>query len=86
MKKFLICVSLVFAFLFGACANTVVSADQTNPLKIWYHNENGNYHTLCVVDEEMGVNYVVVAIDIGGGDRSISICPRYYANGELYVS
>lgn len=57
MKKFLICVSLVFAFLFGACSNTAVSAEQTNPLKIWYHNENGNYHTLCVVDEEPGVYY-----------------------------
>lgn len=85
MRKFLACVSLVFALLFGACANTMVSAEQTNPLKIWHHNENDNYHTLCVVDEETGVNYVVVATDIGG-DRSISICPRYYANGNLYVS
>lgn len=86
MKKFLICASLVFAFLFGACANTVVSAEQTNPLKIWHHNENGNYHTMCVVDDDTGVNYVVVAFDTGGGTRSVTICPRYYANGDLYVS
>lgn len=85
MKKFLICVSLVFAFLFGACANTIVSAEQTNPLKIWYHNENGNYHTLCVVDEETGVNYIVTSFNAPNG-ASIAICPRYYANGNLYVS
>lgn len=85
MKKFLICASLVFAFLFGACANTVVSADQTNPLKIWYHNGNGNYNTLCTVDEGTGVNYVVVSYDDPHGS-GIAICPRYNADGTLYVS
>lgn len=85
MKKFLICVSLIFAFLFGACANTAVSAEQTNPLKIWYHNENGNYHTLCIIDEETGVNYVVVSYDDLEGS-GIAICPRYNADGTLYVS
>lgn len=86
MKKFLICVSLIFAFLFGACANTAVSAEQTNPLKIWFQNENGTYNTLCVVDDNTGVNYVVVSTELSGAERSIAICPRYNADGTLYVS
>lgn len=86
MKKFLIVLSVILAFILGACSSVSVSAEQTNPLKIWYHNGNGNYHTLCVVDDSTGVNYVVVATDLGGGHRSVSVCPRYNADGTLYTS
>ena len=85
MKKFLIVLSIVFAFILGACSSVAVSAEQTNPLKIWYHNGNGCYSTLCVVDETTGVNYVVASYDDSRG-AGIAICPRYNADGTLYTS
>ena len=54
MKRAVIVVALSLAFLLGACSSTVASAEQTNPIKIWFQNENGAYETLQVVDAIMG--------------------------------
>ena len=85
-KKVLFIFSLIFAFLLGACAVSTVSAEQTNPLKIWYQNSNGAYHTLLVEDDFTGVNYVVVSTERGNGEYAISITPRLNADGTLYVN
>lgn len=86
MKKAGIVAILLLVFLLGACSSTIASAEQTNPIKIWLQNENGAYETLQVVDEDTGVNYVVVATEVGNGHRSIAITPRLNADGTLYVS
>ena len=86
MKKAGIVAILLLVFLLGACSSTITSAEQTNPIKIWFQNENGAYETLQVVDEDTGVNYVVVATEVGNGHRSIAITPRLNADGTLYVS
>lgn len=77
---------LGIGFISGACADSV-NAEQDNPLKIWYENEKGNYRTLKIVDDETGVNYVVISMErTASGGRGISVCPRYNADGSLYVS
>lgn len=86
MKKFLTAGALVLAFMVGACSPvSEVVAEQEKPLKIWFENENGAYETLKVVDDNTGVNYVVVATEVGNGHRSIAITPRLNADGSLYV-
>lgn len=60
-----------------------VDATQDRPLKIWAENENGMFRTLKVVDEDTGVNYIVVSHDY---KHTIAICPRYNADGSLYVT
>ena len=64
MKKIkIVVISVIFmisGFILGACGNTVI-AEQTHPLKIWSENRNGQMETWKVVDEDTGVNYIVVA-------------------------
>lgn len=86
MRKMLIIFALIFAFLLGACCTVNVGADQNNPIKIWPQNENGPYRTLCVADEETGVNYIVTAIEAYGRWYGIAITPRYNSDGSLYTS
>ena len=90
MKHFsrvLVIVMLLVAFLMGACSVGTVKAEQNRPIKIWYQNENGQYKTLCVVDEETGVNYIVVAAVSLYGDKTttVAITPRLNADGSLYT-
>lgn len=85
MKKWLAVPCMLLMFILGACSTSYVSAEQTNPLKIWFQNENGCYSTLNVVDEETGVHYVVASKEFDSRTCSISICPRYNADGTLYV-
>lgn len=83
MKKIFIIIGMMFMFILGACAVTTVSAEQTWPLKIWKQNENDSFKILCIVDEDTGVNYVVVSrYNIRG---AIAVCPRYNADGTLYT-
>ena len=86
MKRAVVVAALFLAFLLGACSSTVASAEQTNPIKIWFQNENGAYNTLCVVDDDTGVNYVVVSMNRANTDYTIAITPRLNADGTLYVS
>lgn len=71
-------------FILGACGSTV-NAEQDKPLKIWLENKNGKMCTYQLVDEETGVNYIVVT---GNGYREIgtAITPRLNANRTLYTS
>lgn len=85
MKKLVFVLCCCMMFVLGACATSSVSAEQTWPLKIWAQNENGAYKTLCVVDEDTGVNYIVVGTEVGNSYDSIAICPRYNADGTLYT-
>lgn len=86
MKRAVVVAALFLAFLLGACSSTVASAEQTNPIKIWFQNKNGAYNTLCVVDDDTGVNYVVVSMNRSNTDYTIAITPRLNADGTLYVS
>ena len=87
MKKIISILCLMFAFILGACSVTEVNAEQTWPLKIWKQNENGDYKTFCIVDEDTGVNYVVASISrMGSHECAISITPRLNADGSPYVS
>lgn len=86
MRKTFVIIALIFAFLLGACCTVEVEAVQDNPIKIWPENENGPYRTLCVVDEETGVNYIVATIDKYGEIRGIGITPRLNADGSIYTS
>lgn len=85
MKRIAIILMCLVCLLIGTCIPILADASQDHPLKIWGQNENGRYQTLAVVDERTGVNYVVVGFDVyhGGG---VAICPRYNADGSLYVT
>lgn len=86
MRKMFIIVTLIFAFLLGTCSVIYVGAEQNNPIKIWPENKNGPYRTLCIADEETGVNYIVATINAYGEIRGIGITPRLNADGSLYTS
>lgn len=86
MRKFISIICLLSMFLLGACATTIASAEQTYPLKIWKQNDNGSYSTLYVVDEDTGVNYIVVSLMSSGYYGVIAITPRLNADGSLYTS
>lgn len=85
MKKIFIIIGMMFMFILGACAVTTVSAEQTWPLKIWKQNENGCFTTLCLVDENTGVNYIVVSGQNYSNTPTIAITPRLNADGTLYT-
>lgn len=85
MKRVLLIIALLAAFFLGACSANTATAEQTWPLKIWKQNDNGAMHTYCVVDDDTGVNYVVVSTERGNGEYSIAITPRLNADGSLYV-
>ena len=77
---------IVMAFVLGACSVGAVGAEQHRPLKIWYENNNGYANTWTVVDDNTGVNYIVVTTENGNGELSVAITPRLNADGTLYVS
>ena len=84
---FIAIVFMVCGFVFGACANTAI-ADQTYPLKIWKENRNGQMETWKVVDDDTGVNYIVVAprwSEKGYEYNGIAITPRLNTDGSLYT-
>lgn len=93
MKKIFTKISTLLLGLFmgitiTACATDVV-AEQTYPLKIWMQNRNGQMETWNVVDEDTGVNYIVVAPrwgETGYEYNGVTITPRLNADGSLYTS
>lgn len=86
MRKVISVICLVFVFLLGACTTTSADAEQTWPLKIWHQNTNGSVDTYCLVDDDTGVNYVVVTAMTYSNAKTIAITPRLNADGSLYVS
>lgn len=85
MKKILLIISMITMFLLGACSAETVSANQDNPIKIWRQNSTAMYNTLKVVDDDTGVNYIVVSMHDHRGN-AISITPRLNADGSVYVN
>lgn len=86
-KSRAICIFIIIAFFLGLAIGLYgefsASADQNQPLKIWAQNDNGDYHTLLVHDEETGVEYVVVSISTivhCEPSVSIAITPRLSKN------
>lgn len=86
MKRIAIVVCMIFCILLGACSVTMVNADQNRPVKIWLENTNGSYETAIVVDENTGVNYIVVSGELYGKSRGIAITSRLNEDGTLYVT
>ena len=94
MKKYISVIMfavIIILLIIGMFAGILVvkaDADQDYPLKIWMQNENGRFMTLNVIDENTGVNYIVVAAESIYGDHttSVAITPRLNADGSLYVS
>ena len=81
-------VFMIIGFVMGACGSTVV-AEQTYPLKIFSQNRNGQMETWNVVDDDTGVNYVVVAPrwkEHGYEYTGVCVTPRLNADVSLYVS
>ena len=94
-KSRVISIFILVAFFLGLAIGLYgvfsASADQNQPLKIWAQNDNGDYHTLIVHDEETGVEYVVVSITsviYSQPSVSIAITPRLskYASADYYKS
>lgn len=86
LSRFIVFLIIILAFVLGACSVGVASAAQNNPLKIWYENKNGYANTWKVVDDDTGVNYVVVTTELGNGHLSVAVTPRLNADGTLYVT
>lgn len=63
-----------------------VDAAQDRPLKIWFENENGQMQTFCLVDENTGVNYIVVTGELYSDPVGVAITPRLNADGSLYIT
>lgn len=89
MKKLYIVITLILGVFIGGILSTEVLATQNNTIKIWFQNQNGSYSTLNIVDEKTGVNYIVVCdyrMTYSTPSEGIAMCPRYNADGSLYVS
>ena len=81
-------VFIIIGFIMGACGSAVM-ADQIHPLKIWKENRNGQMETWKVIDDDTGVNYIVVAPnwnERGSSYDGVCITPRLNADGSLYTS
>lgn len=76
---------MIAGFALGVCTDSVM-AEQTRPLKIWFENANGKMETYCLVDENTGVNYVVVSGELYQKGIGTAITPRLNADGSLYIS
>ena len=86
MKRIAIIACMVLCVILGACSVTMVGAEQNRPVKIWAENTNGSYDSLIVVDEETGVNYIVVGGEAHSRPRGTAITPRLNKDGTLYVT
>ena len=90
MKKLFVCIALIAAFALGACSDAGVQANAEEETVeafsfAWASNSGFYGITYTVVDNETGVNYIVVERNSTYG-KGISITPRFNADGSLYVS
>ena len=76
---------IVFGFLLGAFS-TNTYAEQTYPLKIWEKYNHGKIETFCLVDENTGVNYIVVNGKLNSKPVGVAITPRLNEDGSLYTT
>lgn len=88
MKRIAIIFICLTCLLIGTCIPVVADAheEQSYPLKIWAQNKNGSLQTCVVVDDNTGVNYVVVTAMTHSNAKTIAITPRLNADGSLYVT
>lgn len=88
-KEIIVVIAIMISgFILGACANTTM-AEQIHPLKIWHENRNEQMETWKVIDEDTGVNYIVVAprwCEKGYSYDGVCITPRLKDDGSLYIS
>lgn len=76
---------ICFGIILGVCAETTY-AEQKQPIKIWFQNSNGKMETYCVVDEETGVNYIVVSGQLYSHGIGTAITPRLNEDGSLFIT
>ena len=77
MKKAIITIVAVASMGLATCG---AFATQEEPLQIYRQIKRNGIVTYKILDLDTGVNYVVVKTKDG-----IAICPRYDADGSLYV-
>ena len=80
----IIFIAAMSALIAIGLAGAKVSASQDWPLKIWAQNENGSATTWRIVDEETGVNYVVMSY--GSTMGGCAITQRLNADGSLFIT
>ena len=85
IKNILIPIAILLITSLVGCGAANISAAQNHPLKIWKANDNGKMETYYIVDEETGVNYIVVSGDVYEG-IGVAMTPRLNKDGSLYCS
>jgi len=83
----LVTVFIVSGFLLGACVTSAKASDNmSNNIESNYLGDaiGSGYGTYSIIDKETGVNYIVLTRWSTGGE--VAMCPRYNADGTLYVS
>ena len=88
MKKktyIIITIMFVLGLFIGGCSTIQSKAEESNEnVSIYLLGKIlDNFECDTLIDEETGVNYIVLRYPHGS---DISICPRYNADGSLYVS
>lgn len=87
LKKIAFVIAIACAFLLGSCSQLGVSAEQSNPVKLWPENTNGGYSTWIIVDEETGVNYIAMTYYVHSTQYGVGgITPRLNGDGTLFTS
>ena len=88
IKILLVTFVLMIGYVLGSCTNSQSYSEQNYPVKIWKQNTNGQYSTYVIVDEDTGVNYIVVGVQYSNGHsvESVSITPRLNSDGGLYIT
>lgn len=79
MKKILVLLIIL------AIAFTIIGCETAEAKDESMHSTFTNGHMEVEVDKETGVNYIVFYDYVGSGCGA-GICPRYNADGTLYVS
>ena len=88
-KKLSIFIILCILLISTVCISGCVSTSQSSTTEIPTLVEDRNIYThdgICVyLNPQTGVNYLVYSVQVSNGAMG-GICPRYNANGTLYVS
>ena len=81
---------MLAGFIIGCCPTPTIasSSSQDYQLKIWKENTNDKMEIWKLVDDETGVNNIVVAPRWSEGYKYDGVCitPRLKLDGRLYIS
>lgn len=88
-KRYIIIATIILALtLFSVVFNSIAQAKDNlkNNVKTYNLGESLDdvYKVYTVIDDETGVNYMMMSRWNFGGE--ITMCPRYNADGTLYVT